>query len=62
MDGWSLALFGLASFVAVTSLVYLMNQRRDRMLADFRGRMLSASSRKKATPPQPASEQSQEAA
>jgi hypothetical protein len=42
MDGWSVALLAIAALVAVTTLVGLMTQRRDALLADFRRRMMAA--------------------
>ena len=35
MDAWTIGLFSLATFVAVTALVRLMLARRDRLLAEL---------------------------
>jgi len=35
MDAWTIGLFSLAAFVAVTTLVRLMLARRDRLLAEL---------------------------
>ena len=35
MDAWTIGLFALATFVAVTSIARLMLARRDRLLAEL---------------------------
>lgn len=45
MDGWDLALLAIASYVAVTSLVRLMRERRDVLSADMR-RQIEAEKRR----------------
>ncbi|HEY2413260.1 MAG TPA: hypothetical protein VGI40_13505 [Pirellulaceae bacterium] len=35
MDAWTIALFAVAAFVAITALVRLMLVRRDRLLAEL---------------------------
>lgn len=35
MDAWTIGLFAIATFVAITALVRLMLVRRDRMLAEL---------------------------
>ena len=38
-DGWDVALFSMAGYVAVVVLVRLMIQHRDKLLARFRSEM-----------------------
>lgn len=45
MDGWDLGLLVIASYVAVSSLVRLMRERRDVLAADMR-RQLEAEKRR----------------
>ena len=39
MDGWDVALWIVAAYLAVTALVRLMIAHRDKVLADFRAEM-----------------------
>lgn len=47
MDGWDIALLVAASYVAVSSLVRLMRQRRDELSVEMR-RQLEAEQRRRA--------------
>jgi hypothetical protein len=39
MDGWDVAIWLVAAYLAVTALVRLMVAHRDKVLADFRAEM-----------------------
>jgi hypothetical protein len=47
MDGWSVALLAVASYVAVVVLVRMMNVRRDRLTAEFREKFAAEKQKKK---------------
>lgn len=47
MDTWSLVLFMVAGFIAVTALVRLMLAHRNRLLVEFRSRMRAARKRRR---------------
>jgi uncharacterized membrane protein len=50
MDGWDIAIWLVAAYVAVLTLVRFMTARRDRVLDDLRQRAIAAQASRPATP------------
>jgi hypothetical protein len=48
MDGWSIALWVVAGYIAVVALLRLMTQKRDEVMAEFRGEVEKEKNRRKA--------------
>jgi len=48
MDGWSIALWIVAAYVAVVALLRLMTHKRNEVMAEFRGEVEKEKSRRKA--------------
>jgi len=48
MDGWSIALWVVAGYVAVIALMRLMAHKREEVMAEFRGEVEKEKSRRKA--------------
>ena len=48
MDAWEIGLFGVAAFVAVTSLVRLMKKRHDSLVTEMRSQIEAEQRKKKA--------------
>ena len=49
MDGWSIALWVVAGYVAVIALLRLMHHKRDEVMAEFRNEVEKEKNRRKAT-------------
>jgi uncharacterized membrane protein len=49
MDGWDIAIWLVAAYVAVLTLVRFMTARRDRVLDDLRQRAIAAQASRPAT-------------
>lgn len=47
MDGWEVALWAAAGYLAVVPLVRMMLARRERLLVEFRARMADEKRRRK---------------
>ena len=48
MDGWSIALWVFAGYIAVVALVRLMAHKRNQVMEEFRGEVEKEKSRRKA--------------
>ena len=48
MDGWSIALWVVAGYVAVVALMRLMAHKRNEVMAEFRGEVEKEKHRRKA--------------
>jgi len=48
MDGWSIALWVVAGYIAVAALMRLMAHKRNEVMAEFRGEVEKEKSRRKA--------------
>ena len=62
MDHWDWILLGAAAYVAVTVLVRLMLQRRDRIIAHLRGQLQQDGGRRREATSEHAGERGDEAA
>jgi type IV secretory pathway TrbD component len=51
LQGWNLALFGVAIYVAVVALVRLMLRRRDQIVGDIQQQVAAEQQRRKRRPP-----------
>ena len=47
MDGWSIALWVFAGYIAVVALMRLMTRKRNEVLAEFRGEVEKEKNRRK---------------
>ena len=47
MDGWDIALWVIAGYLAISPLVRMMLARRERLLVEFRARMAEERRRRK---------------
>ncbi len=48
MDGWSIALWVVAGYIAVVALMRLMTHKRNEVMAEFRGEVEKEKNRRKA--------------